>query len=236
MDIGRVGIWWSGSWRADDASADVAAEMEDLGYTALWSSGGFEAGLSPHFDRLLAATRRITVASGIVSVWAGAADEVSRRVGDLEAASEGRFLLGIGASHAPMVADYRRPYARVVSYLDSLDSLGIVTPDRRVLAALGPRMLRLAADRAAGAHPYFVPVEHTARARHDPRKRSSPGSRGHRRPRTRPVHGTGTGPDVHRGLPDSSQLRQQSADARLHRRRRRRWRQRPPGRRHRGLG
>jgi probable F420-dependent oxidoreductase len=165
MDLGRVGIWWSGSWKVEDEPFEVAAEMEELGYTALWSSGGFEPGLSKHFERLLAATKRVTVASGIVSVWTADAGEVSGRVAALEAAYPGRFLLGLGASHGVMVGDYRRPYGHVVEYLDALDEQGVVTKDRRVLAALGPRMLALAGSRSAGAHPYFVPVEHTVRAR-----------------------------------------------------------------------
>ncbi len=166
MDLGEVGIWWSGSWRMeDDASVNVAAEMEELGYTALWSSGGFEPGLSKHFERLLAATSRVKVASGIQSVWTAAPDEISDRVAELESQYPGRFLLGLGASHGAVVGDYRRPYGRVVSYLDGLDEKGVVTKDQRVLAALGPRMLALAANRSSGAHPYFVPVEHTARAR-----------------------------------------------------------------------
>jgi probable F420-dependent oxidoreductase len=84
----------------------------------------------------------------------------------LEDRFPGRFLLGIGASHSVAVADYSRPYSKVVAYLDALDALPTpVPPGRRVLAALGPRMLELAAARTAGAHPYFVPVEHTAFAR-----------------------------------------------------------------------
>jgi probable F420-dependent oxidoreductase len=165
MDLGPVGIWWSGRWRTDDASVDVAAEMESLGFSALWSSGGFEPGLSPRFERLLAATSRIAVASGIVSVWTAEATETSHEVAALEDKYPGRFLLGLGASHAPVVGNYHRPYSHVVSYLDALDAAGEVKPQRRMLAALGPRMLALAAERAAGAHPYFVPVEHTARAR-----------------------------------------------------------------------
>jgi len=165
MRLGPVGIWWSGSWRGGDGSDDVAAEMEELGYTTLWSSGGFKPGLSTRFDHLLAATRHAAVASGIVSVWLPSADEISRRAADLEVTYPGRFLLGLGASHAPMVDDYTRPFAHVVRYLDELDAAGVVTEDRRILAALGPRMLELAGSRAAGAHPYFVPVEHTSRAR-----------------------------------------------------------------------
>jgi probable F420-dependent oxidoreductase len=166
MDLGRVGIWWSGTWREDDdASVDVAAEMESLGYQTLWSSGGFNPGLSTRFERLLSATTHVVVASGIVSIWVAAPHEVASEVALLDARFPGRFLLGLGASHAPVVEDYSRPYSHMVDYLDALDAKGAVAPDRRMLAALGPRMLRLAADRSAGAHPYFVPVEHTVRAR-----------------------------------------------------------------------
>jgi probable F420-dependent oxidoreductase len=166
VDLGKVGAWWSGTWRTkDEASVDAAAEMEGLGYTALWSSGRFEPGLSPHFERLLSATTHVAVASGIVSVWVAEPMELSRSIADLDARYPGRFLLGLGASHAPAVENYARPYAHIVDYLDGLDATGVVARDRRVLAALGPRLLQLAADRSAGAHPYFVPVEHTARAR-----------------------------------------------------------------------
>lgn len=162
-----MGVWWSGSWQvADDPAVDTPAALETLGYTTLWSSGGFEGGLSPHFERLLAATRRVHVASGIVSVWAAAPADIGTAVAALDATYPGRFVLGLGASHAPIVPEYVRPYTRMVAYLDALDDLAQpVPPQRRILAALGPRMLELAAARAAGAHPYFVPVEHTARAR-----------------------------------------------------------------------
>ncbi len=166
-DLGRIGVWWSGSWRVpDDPDLDVARELESLGYSTLWSSGGYDPGLSSRFGRLLDATERAHVASGVVSVWHAAPGEVGAAVADLEARHPGRFLLGIGASHAVITPDYARPYSRVVAYLDALDALEVpVPPERRMLAALGPRMLELAAARSAGAHPYFVPVEHTARAR-----------------------------------------------------------------------
>jgi probable F420-dependent oxidoreductase len=167
VDLGRVGVWWSGSWRdPEDPERRVAAELESLGYGALWSSGRFDAGLSPHFETLLESTNRVPVASGIVSIWAGAPDDVGPAVAALEARFPGRFLLGLGTSHGPIVADYTRPYSKMVAYLNALDALATpVPPERRVLAALGPRMLELAAGRSAGAHPSFVPVEHTARAR-----------------------------------------------------------------------
>lgn len=161
MELGRVGIWWSGSWGDDDA-----AEMEELGYGAFWSSGGFKPGLAGHFEKLLAATSHVVVASGIVSVWVGTVDDIASAAARLETQYPGRFLLGLGASHGAMVQDYRRPYGRVVDYLDGLDAHEPTVPkERRALAALKPKMLELAAARSLGAHPYFVPVEHTARAR-----------------------------------------------------------------------
>jgi len=165
MDLGRIGAWWSGSWRAGDG-VDVAAEMEDLGYTALWSSGGFEAGLAAHFAKLVAATERLVVASGIVSIWHTTPKALADAAAEIERAHPGRFLVGLGASHAPLVADYSQPYGRMVEFLDRLDRADpAITEDRRILAALGPRMLALAGERSAGAHPYFVSATHTARAR-----------------------------------------------------------------------
>ncbi|HYA67687.1 MAG TPA: LLM class F420-dependent oxidoreductase [Acidimicrobiales bacterium] len=167
MDLGPVGVWWSATWRrADDGSTTVAPELEALGYRALWSSGGFGPGLTERFERLLAATTQLTVASGVVSIWAASHDEIARAVADLDARHPRRFVLGLGVSHAAIARSYALPYTHMVRYLDMLDEAGpAVAKDRRVLAALGPRMLALARDRAAGAHPYFVPVEHTARAR-----------------------------------------------------------------------
>jgi probable F420-dependent oxidoreductase len=167
MDLGRVGVWWSGTWRnSDDDAADVPAELEALGYTALWSSAGFDPGLPERFECLLSATDHVAVASGIASIWASTPEEIIRDAAALESRHPGRFVLGLGASHSAIVQDYARPYSRMVAFLDDLDTGGPeVGKDRRVLAALGPRMLELARDRAAGAHSYFVPVEHTARAR-----------------------------------------------------------------------
>ena len=171
MELGKVGIWWSGTWSgADGAHGAAAAEMESLGYGALWCSGGFDLGFPSRFGRLLDATEHIPVASGILSIWHANPAQAADGAAALEVAHPGRFLLGLGASHAPVVeqlgTEYALPYTRMVHYLDELDMHGpAVARDRRVLAALGPRMLTLAAERAAGAHPYFVPVEHVARAR-----------------------------------------------------------------------
>jgi probable F420-dependent oxidoreductase len=171
MELGKVGIWWSGTWSgADGAHRATASDMESLGYGALWSSGGFEPGFPARFRRLLDATDHLPVASGILSIWHATAAELAAGAAELEVAYPGRFVLGLGASHGPIVEQqgtrYALPYTRVVHFLDALDDHGPeVGPGRRVLAALGPRMLELAAERATGAHPYFVPVEHVARAR-----------------------------------------------------------------------
>jgi probable F420-dependent oxidoreductase len=167
MDLGSVGVWWSGSRRAGSGLDDEAAHvLEDLGYGAIWSSGGFDPGLARRFGQLLEATERVVVASGIVSIWVTPPEEIAQATSSLAEAHPGRFLLGLGASHAPVVEHYEHPYSHMVAYLDGLDAATpTVAPSDRVLAALGPRMLELAAVRSAGAHPYFVPVEHTRKAR-----------------------------------------------------------------------
>jgi probable F420-dependent oxidoreductase len=173
VELGAVGIWGGGPWRVDDRTAEaseVAAELEELGFGALWVSGGQQPGLSIRYRKLLDATSRLPIASGILNIWLTGADEIARAVAELEAAHPDRFLLGLGVSHAPLVERgghaYTRPYSRMVAWLDDLDGQEPTVPaDRRILAALGPRMLGLAAARSTGAHPYFVPVEHTEAAR-----------------------------------------------------------------------
>lgn len=163
--VGRYGIW-SGGLRAEDPArrgelAEVAAELEELGYGAIWLGGNTSV---HHAVPLVEATSHITVATGIQSIWQHEAAETAVHFAELEAAHPGRFLLGLGVSHAKLAEQYRRPYAAMVDYLDALDAAGLPA-DRRVLAALGPRMLRLSRDRAAGSHPYLVTPEHTAEAR-----------------------------------------------------------------------
>jgi probable F420-dependent oxidoreductase len=162
-----VGIW-SVHIRGGDAglSRELAGELESLGYTALWYSGGSRGGFEVA-RRLLAATRDAVVAPGILSIWRYDPVEVAQQHHELSGTYPGRFLLGLGVSHRPFVGeDYRHPVTAMIAYLDTLDQADPpVPPSQRILAALGPRMLRLAADRSAGAHPYLGTPEHTARAR-----------------------------------------------------------------------
>ncbi len=162
MELGRVGIWsYWGHWTGNRAGA---AELEQLGFGSLWLGG------SPGDDDLkvvedvLAATSTLTVATGIVNVWKDSAARMAEAYQRIEAAHPGRFLLGIGASHKVMNDQYEKPHEKLVSYLDELDAAG-VPESGRVLAALGPKVLRLTADRSAGAHPYLTTPEHTAFAR-----------------------------------------------------------------------
>ena len=160
-------MWWSGAWTvSDDAAIEVPAELERLGFSALWSTGGFRPGIPSRFRRLLESTQHVVVATGITNVWLAPPERVAREAAALEVEFPNRFLLGLGASHANVVAEYERPLTTVATFLDGLDESDPSVPETsRVLAALGPRMLELAGSRSLGAHPYFVPVEHTAWAR-----------------------------------------------------------------------
>lgn len=167
--FGQIGIWSSALHRsrADDAGkaaiTEAVTELEDLGYGTLWIGG------SPSPDDAAAvveATRSITVATGILSIWDHPAADVAARIARLDADARGRLVLGLGVSHGPMVPQYAKPYSAMVAYLDALDSATPpVDSGHRVLAALGPKMLKLATGRARGAHPYLVTTEHTAEAR-----------------------------------------------------------------------
>jgi probable F420-dependent oxidoreductase len=157
--LGRLGVW-----RRDvELTPDLAAALEHLGYGTVWVGGSPSGDLSVP-DTLLAATRDLVVATGIVNIWKDDAAVVATSFHRLEGRYPGRFLLGIGAGHREQGRDYVRPYEALQRYLDVLDTGGVPAP-RRVLAALGPRVLRLAAERAAGAHPYFTTPGHTREAR-----------------------------------------------------------------------
>lgn len=174
--LGTVGVW---SFALDSLTAaeerDAAAEIESLGVGAIWVPEGVESReIFSHAGWLLSSTRRVIVASGIANMWARDPVAMANGWRMLTDAYPDRFLLGIGVSHQPSVArrggEYERPVAAMRGYLDAMDRAPSSASEpeaypRMVLAALGPKMLELAAERSLGAHPYFVPVEHTAFAR-----------------------------------------------------------------------
>ena len=157
--LGRYGIWRA----ANGLSPELAVDVEALGYGAIWI-GGSPPGDLTLAESLLAATERIAVATGIVNMWSTPAEEVAASYHRLEAAYPGRFLLGVGIGHPEAVREYRSPYATMVDYLDRLDAANVPAAGR-ALAALGPKVLRLSAERTAGAHPYLTTPEHTREAR-----------------------------------------------------------------------
>jgi len=156
-NLGRFGSFGRG------VTPQQAKEIEALGYGAVWVGGSPPAELD-WVEPLLEQTARLQVATGIVNIWTAAAKPVSESFYRIDNAYPGRFLLGIGVGHPEAHAEYRKPYDALVEYLDQLDEYGVPV-NRRVVAALGPRVLKLAARRSAGAHPYLTTPEHTAQAR-----------------------------------------------------------------------
>jgi probable F420-dependent oxidoreductase len=160
VERGTVGVWR----HSDGLTPGLAVELERLGYGRIWI-GGSPSGDLGAVERLLDATSTLGFATGVVNIWQDDAATVAASYRRLEQRHPGRFLLGVGAGHREATGDrYVKPYEALVAYLDVLDAEG-VPQQRRVLAALGPRVLRLAADRARGAHPYLVTAGHTRQAR-----------------------------------------------------------------------
>lgn len=160
IDLGAFGVWL----RTTALDAGLTRELERLGFGALWIGGSPEPDLRLA-EASLDETSRIAVATGIVPIWAAPAEELAASWHRVEARHPGRLLLGIGTSHPERWgATAASPHDALVAYLDGLEAAG-VSSERMVLAALGPRTLRLAAERTAGAHPFLVPAEHTRDAR-----------------------------------------------------------------------
>ena len=169
--VGAIGVW-SSVLRLGDAheAADAAAELEDIGFDAIWVPGRGAVDLEERLRLLLSSTERIAVATGIVSIWTNPAGETAAMRARLAAEFGDRFLLGLGVSHSPLVdgggGKYTRPFSEMVTYLDELDAAPEpVLSDERVLAALAPKMLGLARERALGSHPYLTTPAHTRIAR-----------------------------------------------------------------------
>jgi probable F420-dependent oxidoreductase len=176
MDVGRVGIWTAQLDLQPAARArEAAAELDELGFGVLWIPEAVGREPISHAAVLLAATERIVVATGVAVIFNRVPSVAAAAQRLLADDSGGRFLLGLGVSHAAMIEGmlgqvWDRPLARMREYLDAMDEAFTVSPapaddPPRVLSALAPRMLELAASRAWGALTYFVPVEHTADAR-----------------------------------------------------------------------
>ncbi|BBX71864.1 LLM class F420-dependent oxidoreductase [Mycolicibacterium psychrotolerans] len=155
--LGRFGSFGRGVTPAQ------AAEIEALGYGAVWVGGSPPAELD-WVEPLLEATTTLQVATGIVNIWTAAPGAVAESFHRIQAAYPDRFVLGIGVGHPEAHQEYRKPIDALTEYLDKLDEYG-VPRHRRVVAALGPKVLQLSAARSAGAHPYLTTPEHTARAR-----------------------------------------------------------------------
>jgi probable F420-dependent oxidoreductase len=175
-ELGSIGIWTRQFEDYPAAQAqEAAAELEQLGYGAIWFGEAFGREALTHAGLLLAGTKKIVIATGIANIYAR--DPVAMAAGQktLAEAYPGRFVLGLGVSHVPLVEQlrghrYEKPVATMRAYLDAMDqapyrSVAPATKPVRMLAALGPKMLELAAARTDGAHPYNTNPEHTAQAR-----------------------------------------------------------------------
>lgn len=157
--FGTYGVWLSGGqWKPG-----TAAVAERLGYRTLWIGGSPAADLDS-VEAVLNETENITVATGIVNIWQADPVEAAASYLRIEDAHPGRFVLGIGSGHREHTAERAKPYTALVEYLDVLDAEGVPATGR-LLAALGDRTLKLAADRSLGAHPYLTTPAHTAHAR-----------------------------------------------------------------------
>ena len=176
LDIGRVGLW-TAALEAQPATKvrELVAQLDEQGWGALWVPEAVNREVFANSMLLLGASKRMTIATGIANLQLRTAVAMNAGWRTVTEAYPGRYLLGIGVSHAPIVetvlkAAYDRPLSQMRAYLDAMDAAPFraarpSSEPRRVLAALGPKMLQLSAEKANGAHPYFVPVEHTASAR-----------------------------------------------------------------------
>ena len=163
--LGPLGIWMPPPVRSGVEPESYARAIEAAGFTSVWIPGVNSPDDLAAVEPLLAATERLVLGTGIASVWTWGAAHLAAPAHRLETLYPGRFVLGLGVSHAPLVEaagqDYVKPYSKMAGFLGELPDPGAPV----VLAALGPKMLELSRDRTAGAHPYFTPAEHTAFAR-----------------------------------------------------------------------
>lgn len=164
--IGRIGIWSLELRFGDPGEAgEAAAELDELGYGAIWFPGGIGGDVTGDFSRLLSATKRATLATGIINIWKHEPEEIADWWHGLSDDHKARALLGLGISHGPLIGEsWGKPIAVTRDYVERLTALG-VPADSQCLAALGPKMVALSGELTAGAHPYLVTPEHSQIAR-----------------------------------------------------------------------
>jgi probable F420-dependent oxidoreductase len=164
--VGRVGVWSMELRFGDTAAIDEAAgELDELGYGALWIPGGIDDAVLGDVDRLLSATKRIVIGTGIINIWKQEAADVAAWWKGQSPERQARVWLGIGVSHGPIIGDgWMKPVAKTRAWIDEAHAAGLPA-SAMCVAALGPKMLALARDRTGGAHPYLIDPSHTAEAR-----------------------------------------------------------------------
>lgn len=163
MDLTEFGVWISGRILDANTAGRAAALAENLGFGALWIGGSPRL---PSLRPMLAGSESIVIATGIVNIWQYEPAELAAEYAQLESEFPGRVLAGIGIGHPEATSEYEKPLAKTIEFLDGIDAAEQPIPqDRRCLAALGPRMLELSAQRSLGTHPYFTPVQHSRFAR-----------------------------------------------------------------------
>lgn len=175
MDIGKLGLWtFSFELQPATQAKELAAQIEELGFPTVWIPEAMGREALTHSALLLGATKKLIIATGIANIWGRDPMSMANAQRTLTEAYPDRFLLGLGVSHGPMVGlrghNYEKPLSYMSSYLDLMDSAPFMAypptaQPQRIIAALAPKMLKLAAEKSRGSHPYFVPPEHTAKAR-----------------------------------------------------------------------
>ncbi len=163
MELGEFGVWTTYRQIGEENAGAAARLVEECGYGTFWLGGSPRL---PQVRPLLEATERIAVGTSIVNIWAYEPEQLAAEYAELAPELRERLIVGIGVGHPEATGDYSKPLSAMREFLDRLDAApDPIPPERRCLAALGPKMLDLAAERSAGTVPYFVPVEHTAAAR-----------------------------------------------------------------------
>lgn len=163
MELGRIGVWTTYHQIGEENAGAAAGLAEELGYGTFWLGGSPQL---PAVRPLLEATETMVVGTSIVNIWGYEPERLAAEYAELERDFPDRVMVGIGIGHPEATTDYTRPLASMLAFMDGIDAAEVpIPPQHRCVAALGPRMLDLAAERSAGSVPYFVPVEHTRAAR-----------------------------------------------------------------------